>query len=447
MGLPRKAVKGFGRCSAEKVVLTGKYTNFVTVALLKIKNLLINKKYLFLLACYFSAPYPCLMKKTLLLTATLLVSACNANQAPAPVSHQGNKVFDKNGATKVASYNQQSYKKYGNDNVSYIDSNEDLSPASVKSRPLAPVQYGNNAPVTSKYDEKVRVSSATFNNRPKPVIDDTRSQQYASTSNEYSAYTPRPKPAYDRPVRPERQAEIARVESNVEIPRAPKPIVEKQKSGEYLDLSKVQTFGSDASSNSKLSEVRPLKKPEYNKIETAAGNIPAPAPKPVSRSAMKSTEIAKKAITEREVKVASISPMAVERTITKTKVSTTNGAKFIKPLEGEIISGFGDKSDGTFNDGINILASEGTPVKAASAGAVVYSGNQLQGYGNLVIVRHTDGYLTAYAHLKNLEMQKGAAVQQGQVIGHVGKTGNVDKPQLHFGVRKGREPVNPKDFL
>jgi murein DD-endopeptidase MepM/ murein hydrolase activator NlpD len=123
------------------------------------------------------------------------------------------------------------------------------------------------------------------------------------------------------------------------------------------------------------------------------------------------------------------------------------GPKFIRPIQGEVIGKFGNEQDGTFSDGIKIKAAKGADVKAADAGEVVYSGNQLQGYGNMIIVRHSNGYLTSYAHLESLDLKKGAKIGQGEVLGRVGDTGNVSEPQLHFGVREGREPVDPLKFL
>lgn len=122
-------------------------------------------------------------------------------------------------------------------------------------------------------------------------------------------------------------------------------------------------------------------------------------------------------------------------------------AKFTKPVEGKLLRPFGAGKDGVFNDGINIKATEGAPIKAAADGEVVYAGTQLQGYGNLVIIRHKDGWITAYAHQKDLKVRKGDKISQGQVIGEVGDSGNVKEPQLHFGVRKGRNPVDPLGFV
>jgi murein DD-endopeptidase MepM/ murein hydrolase activator NlpD len=90
---------------------------------------------------------------------------------------------------------------------------------------------------------------------------------------------------------------------------------------------------------------------------------------------------------------------------------------------------------------------ENTPVKAAEDGIVAYAGNELKGYGNLVLVRHPNGYVTAYAHAKELLVKRGDQVKRGQVIARSGQTGNVNTPQLHFEIRKGSSPLDPTRFL
>jgi murein DD-endopeptidase MepM/ murein hydrolase activator NlpD len=90
---------------------------------------------------------------------------------------------------------------------------------------------------------------------------------------------------------------------------------------------------------------------------------------------------------------------------------------------------------------------EGTPVKAAEDGTVAYAGNELKGYGNLVLIRHANGYVSAYAPASELLVKRGDAVKRGQIIGRSGQTGNVTSPQLHFEIRKGSTPVNPNQFL
>ncbi|MBL8704216.1 MAG: peptidoglycan DD-metalloendopeptidase family protein [Rhodospirillales bacterium] len=117
---------------------------------------------------------------------------------------------------------------------------------------------------------------------------------------------------------------------------------------------------------------------------------------------------------------------------------------FILPLDGRIISTFGPQAGGLSNDGINIAAPKGTPVKAAEHGVVVYAGNELRGFGNMLLVRHADGWMTAYAHLDQMAVGRGTRVERGQHIGNVGMTGNVTSPQLHFEIRQGKQPVDPE---
>jgi murein DD-endopeptidase MepM/ murein hydrolase activator NlpD len=117
------------------------------------------------------------------------------------------------------------------------------------------------------------------------------------------------------------------------------------------------------------------------------------------------------------------------------------------PVDGKIISAFGPKPNGQYNDGINIAARVGQPVRAAADGEVVYASNQLKGFGNLLLIRHKNGWLTAYAHNDALLVKKGAKVQRGEVVGRAGASGSVRTAQLHFEVRLNRKPVNPLRVL
>lgn len=121
--------------------------------------------------------------------------------------------------------------------------------------------------------------------------------------------------------------------------------------------------------------------------------------------------------------------------------------RFSWPVRGKVISRFGPKSGGLYNDGINIKAASGDVVSAAEDGVVAYVGNELKGYGNLVIIKHSGGWITAYAHLKKSIVTRGAKVTRGQKIGFVGSSGNVTSSQLYFGLRKGRDAVNPQSHL
>lgn len=124
-----------------------------------------------------------------------------------------------------------------------------------------------------------------------------------------------------------------------------------------------------------------------------------------------------------------------------------SGRTFSWPVRGRVLSTFGPKADGLHNDGINIAARAGAPVVAAENGVVVYAGSELKGFGNLLLVRHADGWMTAYAHLDKTLVKKGQKVTRGQAIGTVGSTGAVNQPQLHFEIRKGTQAVDPAKFL
>ena len=116
---------------------------------------------------------------------------------------------------------------------------------------------------------------------------------------------------------------------------------------------------------------------------------------------------------------------------------------FVWPISGDVLKGFGPGADGIRNDGVNIAAAHGADVKAAAGGEVVYAGSELAGFGNLVLIRHPGGWVTAYAHADALKVKEGDLVKQGQTIASAGKTGNASQTQVHFELRKGKEPVDP----
>lgn len=130
------------------------------------------------------------------------------------------------------------------------------------------------------------------------------------------------------------------------------------------------------------------------------------------------------------------------------KIPARSGSgRFMRPVDGKVISSYGPKEGGLHNDGVNIKATKGTAVRAAENGVVAYTGSELQGYGNLVLVRHADRWMTAYAHLDKTLVKKGDVVKVGQSLGTVGATGQVDSPQLHFEVRRGTQALNPDLYL
>ena len=179
-----------------------------------------------------------------------------------------------------------------------------------------------------------------------------------------------------------------------------------------------------------------LKQPTVALASTAK---PAPAP------------AAKTALVPAEQQVAMVSPPAAQ-VVTPDASAAAKAAdaampSFRWPARGRVISGAGAMGNGQQNDGINLALPEGTPVHAAEDGVVAYAGSELKGYGNLVLVRHSNGFVTAYAHASEILVKRGDQVRRGQVIAKSGQTGNVTSPQLHFEIRKGSAPVDPTQYL
>jgi murein DD-endopeptidase MepM/ murein hydrolase activator NlpD len=123
------------------------------------------------------------------------------------------------------------------------------------------------------------------------------------------------------------------------------------------------------------------------------------------------------------------------------------GPTFHWPVRGRILSAYGKKPNGQQNDGINVSVPEGTPIRASEDGVVAYAGNELKGFGNLVLIRHADNWVTAYAHLGTIDVKKDQKVKRGETIARAGQTGGVTAPQLHFEIRKGSNPVDPEKHL
>lgn len=174
--------------------------------------------------------------------------------------------------------------------------------------------------------------------------------------------------------------------------------------------------------------------------EVAAARLAAPAP---------ATRVAA-AVPQQTARLAQSSPAADEAPeggLVKTNEATGALPNFRWPARGKVIMAYGAKTNGKINEGINLAVPEGTPVKAAGDGVVAYAGNELKGYGNLILIRHANGYVTAYAHASELLVKRGDTIKRGQVIAKSGQSGEVSSPQLHFEIRKGSTPVDPLRFL
>jgi murein DD-endopeptidase MepM/ murein hydrolase activator NlpD len=189
------------------------------------------------------------------------------------------------------------------------------------------------------------------------------------------------------------------------------------------------------------------KEKEAFKLASAKSVAPPPAAKPVAVAKAAAPKDAAPAEPQQSASV--VTPAAETPGATTGTAKVADGAppSFRWPVKGRVIAGFGPKTNGQQNDGINLAVPEGTPVKASEDGVVAYSGNELKGYGNLVLVRHSNGYVTAYAHAKELLVKRGDHIKRGQVIAKSGQSGNVDGPQLHFEIRKGPTPMDPMPML
>ncbi|MEN9708946.1 MAG: hypothetical protein RIQ68_1354 [Pseudomonadota bacterium] len=137
-------------------------------------------------------------------------------------------------------------------------------------------------------------------------------------------------------------------------------------------------------------------------------------------------------------------PVAARADVAPTVAATEEATpEFRWPARGKVIQGFKPGQ----SEGISIAVPEGTAVKAAEGGTVAYSGSELKGYGNLVLIKHPNGFVSAYAHNGELMVKRGEVVKRGQTIAKSGQSGNVSSPQLQFQLRKGSTPVDPTNYL
>ncbi|MGE3783660.1 MAG: murein hydrolase activator EnvC [Alphaproteobacteria bacterium] len=146
---------------------------------------------------------------------------------------------------------------------------------------------------------------------------------------------------------------------------------------------------------------------------------------------------------------AQASPPPAEKEVASAEAQDSSSQKghLPWPVRGRVVSGYGATTGGGHNAGINIAAARGAPVRAVDSGVVAYAGNEIRGYGNLVLVKHPNGLISAYAHLDSLLVNRGDSVSRGQVIAKVGNTGGVSEPQLHFELRRGKKAVDPRELL
>jgi murein DD-endopeptidase MepM/ murein hydrolase activator NlpD len=199
---------------------------------------------------------------------------------------------------------------------------------------------------------------------------------------------------------------------------------------------------------SRVAMIKPAQPKPEPKASAPKPLAAKPAPAPVAAAAPKAKPPVKQVASVEPTQSANVASTEDAPASSAAGAASGNGIpSFRRPVNGRIIAGFGPKTNGQQNDGVNFAVPEGTPVKAAEDGVVAYAGNELKGYGNLVLVRHSNGYVTAYAHAKELMVKRGDQIRRGQVIAKSGQTGDVDAPQLHFEVRKGPAPLDPMPMI
>lgn len=216
--------------------------------------------------------------------------------------------------------------------------------------------------------------------------------------------------------------------------------------------------GSARSGGALAAVPRPSAKPSGTvQVASTAQTVPAatlqafPKSKPAKRatSSMRTAAVTPaKAAAVKPSKPSTSAEAAPTKPIKVSRPETDDSVRrFRWPVRGRIISEFGSKPGGTRNDGINLAVPEGADIKAVDDGTVIYAGNELKGYGNLVLIRHDDGWVSAYAHNSELLVKRGDSIRRGAVVAKAGSTGSVTQPQLHFELRRGNKPVDPMQYL
>lgn len=190
------------------------------------------------------------------------------------------------------------------------------------------------------------------------------------------------------------------------------------------------------------------------KTETAAASPEAPKvlnapPAETPAAAPAAAEASTPAPAEPEKKVAALDTKSANDASpgSDAKSGGTAAGRLRWPVQGRVISSFGPRPDGTHNDGVNLSVPLGTDVHAAEAGEVIYVGEELKAYGKLVLLRHDNGWVTAYAHNEELLVTRGKKVARGDVLAKAGKSGPVDQPQVHFELRQDSKAVDPTSFM
>ncbi len=323
----------------------------------------------------------------------------------------------------------------------------------------------NANPYTTRTDGRVAAPlqpapSGRIESRPLPQTNAAASNAYSPRTGEVTGTVPAT-PSYARAAAPKPAYASARHPA----PPAPSSGVHVVAPGETL-MGLSRRYHKPVVAIARANNIPPHAHLKIGDRIVIPGMRNGPAPRTVARKASPEKPVRVAAVTKPVVaqptsravtKGTTVQPIQHANIVHPSEPATSRAERkaeatgsipsFRWPVRGRIVTSFGPKTNGQQNDGINLSVPEGTPVKAAEDGVVAYAGNELKGYGNLVLVRHSGGYVTAYAHASQLMVKRGDRIKRGQVIAKSGQTGNVSSPQLHFEIRKGAAPVNPMQYL
>ena len=188
-------------------------------------------------------------------------------------------------------------------------------------------------------------------------------------------------------------------------------------------------------------------KPPYNIYEGQFLKLPGSIVEPTKTQIAARSSVKKSVAAGKKTATKKTKPATKKNAVRLPSPPSRAKGKFAWPVNGKVMTKFGSAGAGRHNDGINIRVAEGTSVRAAENGVVAYAGNELKGFGNLLLIKHADGWITAYAHNKQILVKRGQTVKRGQPVAKAGRTGNAKESQLHFEIRKGTKAVNPLDYM
>lgn len=340
----------------------------------------------------------------------------------------------------------------------YSDRNVATSASASELKPTATLPRAN-VPLAAR---KPMTQQVVATRTTQPVYQQPSYQQASVQPTYQVAAVPRPRPGGNIITGSIGNTPVSSQNSALYRNQASAPSNKPYRQVTFAELQNRQQGVSDASSIMNGTASSPKTKPRtvaapapvvtgsvpQNQSASISGAVPVPRAMPRAQRGTKEVVASIQPAATQPVVQSEAKPTAPiqPRQVAKAE-PTQSGPMFRWPVTGRIISEFGSKPGGNRNEGINVAVPEGTPVKAADTGTVIYSGNELKGYGNLVLVRHSNGWVSAYAHNSRLNVKRGDKVNRGDVIANAGATGSVSSPQLHFELRNGNKPVDPMAHL